>query len=89
MRTPSDRIPPEESLDFPSYERATWRDTNGRENKRFHVRPMQNGSGGFEILDTDNDADFVVQSDFRTIQDAEGVDASASCSLARSALFSC
>ena len=71
MRTPSDRITPEERPDFRCYDRATWRDTSGREHKRFHVRPMRDGSGGFEIVDTDNNTDFVVQSNFRAAQDAE------------------
>ena len=71
MKTPQDRIPPEDRQDFRSYTRATWRDTDGRENKRYHARPMQDGSGGFEIVDTYNNANVVVQSNFKTAQSAE------------------
>lgn len=71
MKNPPDRIPPEDRPDFRSYDRATWRDVNGRENKKFIVRPMQDGSGGFAIVDTENNANAVVQSNFKTAHDAE------------------
>jgi hypothetical protein len=35
------------------------------------VRPMQDGSSGFEVIDTHNNANAVVQSNFRTARDAE------------------
>ncbi len=70
MKTPPDRIPPEDRPDFRSYDKATWLDTNGRENKRYLVRPSQDGSG-FEIVDTCNGADYVIERNIRTAQEAE------------------
>ena len=42
---------------------------NGREHKRYVVRPSPDGLG-FEIVDTHNNAKDVVQRNFRTAQDA-------------------
>ena len=65
MRT-TDRMQPEDRPDFMSYDRATWRDWQGNTNKRYVVRPMKDGSGGFAVVDTDNNADFEVQAGFTT-----------------------
>ena len=71
MKNQPDRIPPEDKPDFRSYTKATWRDTSGRENIRYLVRRMQDGSGGFEVIDTHNNADDVVERNFKTAHDAQ------------------
>lgn len=64
---PTDRMRPEDRPDFLSFDRAMWRDWQGVEHRRYVARPMKDGSGGFAIVDTDNNADFEVQSGFRTM----------------------
>jgi hypothetical protein len=62
---------PDFQPDFRSYDRAMWRDTSGQEHKQYVVRPMQDGSGGFAIVETENDANYVTERDFKTAQDAQ------------------
>ena len=64
-------ISPEERPDFPSMARAKWRDTDGREHQHYIVRRMADGSGGFEVVDTHNNADHVVIAHIATREDAD------------------
>lgn len=62
-------VPPEDLPDFPSWEKATWRDVSGREHRRYDVRPAQQGVG-FVIVDTNNNADTAESRPFPTEADA-------------------
>ena len=52
-----------------SYENATWLDVNNAEHTRYMVRAMKPGPG-FEIIDTSNNANWSVISNFATEADA-------------------
>jgi len=52
-----------------SYANATWRDMNNAEHTRYMVHAMKPGPG-FEIIDTSNDANWSVMSNFATEADA-------------------
>ncbi len=70
MKTPEGRIPPKDRPDFPSYDKAVWRDADGNEHKRYVVLPMRDGSGGYAIVDTENHADDEVRKDLKTVHAA-------------------
>jgi hypothetical protein len=65
------RIPPEDRADFRSYTKATWRDLDNREHQRYRVQAMKDGSGGYEIIDTFNNANAAVSSHFVSAQAAQ------------------
>src|ERR1035438_9467035 len=52
-----------------SYADATWRDVNNAEHTRYMVHAMKPGPG-FEIIDTNNNANWSVVSNFATEADA-------------------
>ena len=64
------RIPLEDRPDFRSYAKATWRDLNNRVHQRYSIQAMKDGSGGYEIIDTFNDANAVVSAHFVSVQAA-------------------
>jgi len=61
--------PPEVRTKSLSYANATWRDVNNAEHTRYMVRAMKPGPG-FEIIDTSNNANWSVISNFATEADA-------------------
>lgn len=56
---------PQVTPNFLSYADATWRDVNNIERTRYKVRAMKPGPG-FEIVDTTNDTNWSVVSNFAT-----------------------
>ena len=62
--------PPEVRPPFLSYTDATWRDANNVEHTRYMVHAMKPGTG-FEIIDTNNYANWSVVSNFATEADAQ------------------
>jgi len=69
------RIPPEDRADFRSYTKATWRDLDNREHQRYRVQAMKDGSGGYEIIDTFNNANAGRVVSLRFGTSSPGVDA--------------
>jgi hypothetical protein len=62
--------PPEVRPNFLSYADATWRDRNNIERTRYMVHAMKPGPG-FEIIDTSNNANWSVVSNFASEADAQ------------------
>ena len=62
-------IRPEDESNFRSYRDATWRDVSDVEHTRYIIRPMKPGRG-LEVIDTYNNANWSVVSDFQTEADA-------------------
>jgi hypothetical protein len=62
-------VRPEDKPNFRSYTDATWRDVSDVEHTRYIIRPMKPGLG-LEVIDTNNNANWSVVSDFRTEADA-------------------
>jgi hypothetical protein len=65
----SELIRPEDGPNFRSYTDATWRDVCDVEHTRYIIRPMKPGRG-LEVIDTKNNANWSVVSDFQTEADA-------------------
>jgi hypothetical protein len=61
--------PPEIRTESLSYANATWRDANNAEHTRYTVHAMKPGPG-YEIIDTSNNANWSVVSNFATEADA-------------------
>jgi hypothetical protein len=60
----NEMIHPEDKPGFRSYAKATWRDLHNVEHTRYMIRPMKPGPG-FEVIDTNNNANWSVVSNFR------------------------
>ena len=65
----SELIRPEDGPNFRSYTDATWRDVSDVEHTRYMIRPMKPGRG-LEVIDSKNNANWTVVSDFQMEADA-------------------
>ena len=63
-------VPPEDMPDFPSYEKATWRDVDGKVHQQYVIQPSSQGAAVM-IIDTNNNANTVEsRQPFQTEADA-------------------